>query len=105
MDDCDRVMGRRLASGGRVLVRAVCKAADVHGADGRDVPNRLDHLARIAGARLLRMDHACRPANATVRIRSDATPIESRGGIALGEAKTDQECQPILPTILTEGWT
>ncbi len=105
MDDRDCVLDHGLALGDSVPLRAVHQTADVHGADGRDVPNRLGHLARFAGARIFRMGHACRPANATVRTRSDATPIESTGGVALGKAKADQECQPILPTILTEGWT
>jgi len=105
MDDRGCVLDHSLTLGDSVPLCAVCEATNVYGVDGCDVPNRLGHLARIAGTRLLRMDHACRPANATVRIRSDAAPIESTEGIALGKANTDPGYQPILPTVLIEGWT
>lgn len=105
MDGRDCILDHGLTLGDSVPLRAVHQAADVHGVDGCDVPNRLGRLARFAGARLLRMGDTHRPANAIVRVRSDATPIESTEGIALGKAKTDQECQPILPTILSDRWT
>ena len=75
MDGPGCVLDHSPALGNSVSLRAVCKAANVHGVDGCDVPDRLDHLARIAGARIFRMGHARRSADATVRIRSDATPI------------------------------
>ena len=103
MDGRDRVLDHSLTLGDSISLRAVPQAADVHGVDGRDVPNRLDRVTRFAGDRILRMGHTCRPANAIVRIRSDATPTVSRDCIALGKAKADQECQPILQTILIEG--
>ena len=92
MDGRDRVLDHSLTLGDSISLRAVRQAADVHGVDGRDVPNRLDHLACFTGARIFRMGDTHRPANATVRIRSDATRIESTEGVALGKAKADQEC-------------
>jgi hypothetical protein len=92
VDDYDRVLDHSCSLGDSVPWCAVDKATDVYGVDGRDVPNRLGHLARIAGGRLLRMGHACWLVDAAVRIRSDATPTLSRGCIALGKAKADQEC-------------
>ncbi len=92
MDDCGCVLGHSFAPGDGVPLYAVDQATDVHGVDGCDVPNRLGHLARFAGARILRMGDARRLADATVRIRSDATPSDSAEGIALGKAKADQEC-------------
>ena len=103
MDGRDPILDHGLALGDTVPLRAVHQAADVYGADDCDVPDRLGRLARFAGARILRMGDTHRPAHATVRIRSDATPIESTEGIALGKAKVDQECQPIFQTILIEG--
>ncbi len=92
MDDCGCVLGYSHTLGDGVPLRAVDQAADVYGVDGRDVPNRLGYLARFAGARILRMGDTSRLADATVRTRSDATPIDSAEGIALGKAKADQEC-------------
>ena len=92
MDDRSCVLDHSPALGDSVSLRAVCKAANIHDVDDCDVPNRLDHLAHLAGARIFRMGHACRPADATVRIRSDATPIESTEGVTLGKAKADRQC-------------
>lgn len=92
MDDCGCVLGHSLATGDSVPLCAGNQAADVHGMDGRDVPNRLGRLARFAGDRIFRVGDTRRPADATVRTRSDATPIDPTEGIALGKAKADQEC-------------
>ena len=91
MDDCGCVLGHSLTLGDSVPLCAVDQAADVHGVDGRDVPDRLGYLARIAGGRILRMGDARRLAHATVRTRSDAASIDSAEGIAVGKAKADQE--------------
>ncbi len=103
MDDRGCVLDHGLTLGNSVSLLAVCKAANVHGVDGCDVPNRLGHLARFAGARIFRMGDTHRPADAIVRIRSDATPTDSTEGVALGKAKADRQCQPILQTILKRG--
>ncbi len=77
--------------GNSISLRTVCKAANIHDVDDCDVPDRLGHLARIAGARVFRMGDTHRSADATVRIRSDATPIDSTEGLALGKAKADRQ--------------
>ncbi len=91
MDDRGCVLDHSLTLGDSVPLRAVHQTADVHGVDGCDVPNRLGRLACFTDARIFRMGDTHRPANAIVRTRSDATPIESTEGIALGKAKADQE--------------
>ena len=92
MDDRDCILDHGLAPGDSIPWRAVDQAADVHGVDGRDVADRLGYFARIAGARVFRMGDARRLTHATVRTRSDAAPIDSAEGIALGKAKVEQEC-------------
>ena len=68
MDDSGRMLDRGPALGDSVPLRAVCKADDVHGADDRDVPDRLACIARLAGPGIFRMGHACWSGDATVRI-------------------------------------
>jgi hypothetical protein len=66
MADCDCVLDHSHTLGDSLLLCAVRKAAYVHGVDGRDVPNWLDHHACVAGARLLWMDHTYWPVDTTV---------------------------------------
>ena len=68
MDGPGCVLDHSPTLGNSVSLRAVCKAANIHVVDDCDVPNRLGHLARIAGARIFRMGDTHRPADAIVRI-------------------------------------
>jgi len=92
MDNRNLVLGNRITLGDSLLFRAVLKAANVYDVRSRDVPNWLDYHTFAAGACLFWMDHTCWPVNATVWVRPNATPNESKGYIALDTAKTDQGC-------------
>ncbi len=91
MDDYGWLLDHSFALGDSVLLCAVHQAAYVYGVDGCDVPNRLDCFACFAGSRIFRMGYTRRPADETVRVRSDAKAINSTEGIPLGKAQTDQE--------------
>ena len=90
-----------LVSGDRVPVRYVCRTADVQGVDGPVVPRRLGGIASAAGSGLLRMGHAGRVADATVRLRPNATSVGPREAFELDSTKAARKRQAILSTILT----
>jgi len=79
VDGRDGFVGFRLADVDRVPVHTIDQTTDVRILDGPFVPGRLGRIASIACADLLRMDNACRPADAAVRIRPDAAQAGPKG--------------------------
>lgn len=66
MDNRDCLLDRSVTRGNTLLLHAVRKAANVYSVSDRNVPNWLDYHAFAAGSRLLWVDYARWPLNATV---------------------------------------
>ena len=66
MDNRDCLLDRSVTRGNSLLLRSVRKAANVYGVSERNVPNWLDYHVFTAGSRLLWVDYARWPLNATV---------------------------------------
>ncbi len=66
MDNRDCLLDRSVTRGNTLLLHAVRKAANVYSVSDRNVPNWLDYHAFAAASRLLWVDYARWPLNATV---------------------------------------
>lgn len=66
MDNRDCLLDRSVTRGNTLLLHAVRKTANVYSVSNRNVPNWLDYHAFAAASRLLWVDYARWPRNATL---------------------------------------